>query len=891
LRRVLWGFAIGAAWQQHAGSLPAPATYGYALAAGALVLGAVFRLCRDIPASRATTRWLVIMLLSIEAGSAWATWRAARRMAVELPLAFEGRDLQVEGCVAGLPVATDDGLRFAFEIERGIPDIGGFPRRVQLHLHARTGVTRVRPGESWRFAVRLRRVHRALNFHAPNVEAGMLERGLRATGYVRERPAPSFMTPPALRCTARHGGMRLEALRLAIRERVEAALPVAPHLGVIVALAIGDQSLISDADRRRFVRTGTGHLIAVSGLHVSLVAGALAALVSLAWRRLPGLAGRAPLWWAAPHASAVAGALAALAYAGLAGFGVPALRAFTMLASAAVATIAGRQLAASTVFAWALGVVTLVDPWAALSAGFWLSFGAVAAILFATSGYVDGRGRSEPARSRQSDWPNPPNPSNRSDPPNPPNPPNRSDPADPKDPKDRYDRMDRAAPPAPLRWSALSAALDRLRAAWRIASRTQWAVTIALIPLTLFWFAQIPLVGPLANAVAIPWASLVVTPLTLAGVVMPAPFDVWAWHAAHLALVVMMSLLGWLGEPAWAVLPLRAPTLVALVLATAGAIWWLAPPGWPLRAMAWILWLPLFVPDEQRPEPGEFRLTVFDVGQGGAVLVETHAHRLLFDTGPRYGIDSDAARAIVLPAFAAAGIGRLDRLVISHADADHAGGAKSLVDAIRIDSLRASLARDDPLWRGGKGDTSDTSEKGEKGEKGERADTGIKASDARACRAGESWKWDGIRFAMLWPDAATVGRGQARNAASCVLHVSNGRVAALLPGDIEAAQERALVEAGPAALRADLLLAPHHGSRTSSTEPFLDAVAPREVVFQVGYANRFGHPHPRVAARYAAHGARMHRSDRDGAIRASSRQDRFVIERCRELHRRYWMGR
>jgi competence protein ComEC len=144
---------------------------------------------------------------------------------------------------------------------------------------------------------------------------------------------------------------------------------------------------------------------------------------------------------------------------------------------------------------------------------------------------------------------------------------------------------------------------------------------------------------------------------------------------------------------------------------------------------------------------------------------------------------------------------------------------------------------------------------------------------------------------MLWPDAATVAQGQARNAASCVLHVSNARVAALLPGDIEAAQERALVEAGPAALRADLLLAPHHGSRTSSTEPFLDAVAPREVVFQVGYANRFGHPHPRVAARYAAHGTRIHRSDRDGAIRASSQQDHFVIERCRELHRRYWMGR
>jgi competence protein ComEC len=843
--------------------LPALAIYGYVLAAGALVFGSVFWLIRSVPA-RARVRWLAVLLLSIEAGAAWAAWRATQRMAIELPATVEGRDLHVEGCVVSLPVRTEDGLRFAFEIERGIPgtryardvrdlrgvrdapnvppapertDAPGFPRRVQLHLHPRTGVTHVRPGESWRFTVRLRRVHRALNFHAPNVEAGMLERGLRATGYVRDLPPPRLLPPPALRCTSRHWGIGLEGLRLSIRERIEKALPAAPHLGVIVALAIGDQSLISDVDRRRFVRTGTGHLTAVSGLHVSLVAGALASLASLAWRRLPGLAGRAPLWWAASRVSAVAGALAAFVYTGLAGFGVPALRAFTMLASAAAGMIASRQLAASTAFAWALGVVTLIDPWAALSAGFWLSFGAVGAILFATGGYIDGRGRGAPVES-----------------------------------------------PSPR----LSVWLDGLRSAWRTASRTQWAVTIALVPLTAFWFAQIPLIGPLANAIAIPWASLVVTPLTLVGVVVPAPFDAWAWQAAHLTLTVLMSLIGWLGDPTWTVLPLRAPNLLVLVLATAGAIWWLAPPGWPLRGMAWILWLPLFAPDDTRPEPGEFRLTVFDVGQGGAVLVETHAHRLLFDAGPRYGDASDAGRAIVLPAFAAAGIGRLDRLVVSHADADHAGGAASLAEAIRVDSLRASLARDHPLWRGGADSTGipPTSI----GSVGAHS-AGIDLTDAQSCRTGESWEWDGIRFAMLWPDAGTVAQGKSRNAASCVLHVSNGRVAALLPGDIEAAQERALVEDSRAALRADLLMAPHHGSRTSSSAPFLDAVAPRDVVFQLGYRNRFGHPHPGVVARYAARGTQLHRSDRDGAIRASSRHDRFEIERCRESHRRYWMGR
>jgi competence protein ComEC len=789
--------------------------------------------------------WLAAIALSADAGFAWAAWRAQQRLAFTLPAQFEGRDLRLDGYVAGLPVRTHDGLRFVFELARSIAPADRFPRRFLLHLPARTGVTRVQPGESWRFRVRLRRVHRTVNFHAPNVEASLLERDIRATGTVRGRPEPLRLAayefagisgrednrPPV----ARRVAIGIDALRFAVRERIEAALPGAPHLGIVVALAIGDQSLIADADRRHFTRTGTGHLISVSGLHVSLVAGALASLVSLAWRRMPGLAGRAPLWWATPRVSAMAGALAALAYAGLAGFGVPALRAFTMLVAAAAAMVMGRQLAVSTVLAWALGIVVFVDPWAVLSAGFWLSFGAVSAILFATSGRIDVRARDALSATR---------PAGRS--------------------------------PAYSAWRVAWSSTwgSALHSAWR----TQWAVTIALVPLTLFWFAQIPLVGPLANALAIPWASLVTTPLTLVAIILPAPLDAWTWHLAHATLTVLMRTMGWFGAPAWAVLPLRAPDLPMLLLATAGALWWLMPPGWPLRAMAWLLWLPLLVPGE-RPEAGEFRLTAFDVGQGGAVLIETHAHRLLFDTGPRYGGGSDAGRAILLPALAAAGVGRLDRLVVSHADADHAGGAASLARTIRIDSLRASLADDDPLWHGG--DASPDRDAGS---------SGSDFADARRCRAGESWEWDGIRFAMLWPDASTVAQGKARNAASCVLHVSNGRVAALLPGDIEAAQERTLVEHNAAALRADLLMAPHHGSRTSSSERFLDAVAPRDVVFQAGYRNRFGHPHAVVAARYVARGTRVHRSDRDGAVRASSRRDRFEFERCRESRRRYWMG-
>ncbi len=147
-----------------------------------------------------------------------------------------------------------------------------------------------------------------------------------------------------------------------------------------------------------------------------------------------------------------------------------------------------------------------------------------------------------------------------------------------------------------------------------------------------------------------------------------------------------------------------------------------------------------------------------------------------------------------------------------------------------------------------------------------------------------------MHFTLLWPHAAMLARDEVRNPGNCILHIANTRVAALLPGDIEAPQERALVATHAAALRADLLLVLHHGSRTSSTEGFLDAAAPREEVFQVGYRNRFGHPQAGVLARYRAHGTRIHRADRDGAIRASSTGGGFEVERCRESKRRYWMG-
>jgi competence protein ComEC len=302
--------------------------------------------------------------------------------------------------------------------------------------------------------------------------------------------------------------------------------------------------------------------------------------------------------------------------------------------------------------------------------------------------------------------------------------------------------------------------------------------------------------------------------------------------------------------------------------ALAGAALAVAPLPWRLRALALPLMLPLFVPPIERPAPGAVQLVVADVGQGSAVLVRTRGHALLYDTGARYSPDSDAGSRVLVPLLRALGVARLDRLVLSHRDTDHVGGAAAVLAALPVSELASSLEPSHPFLAG-------------------RAH--------RRCEAGQSWTWDGVRFDMLHPRAEDFARAaEAKpNALSCVLAVTDaaGR-RALLAGDIEAEQEARLVRDESAALRSDWLLVPHHGSRTSSTAAFLDAVAPTAALVQAGYRNRFGHPAVDVSERYRERGIALIRTDRCGAWTGSPGGAGGPGGICqREAARRYWQHR
>lgn len=801
MRLAILAFAAGVLALQLQARLPQRADLSLmALACLALFgLRGLLRTPRGLDAGAALRRFVAVASLlsaSLLAGFVWAAAFAQLRLADELPAASEGADLAVVGVVNGLPQRFENGWRFAFAIESSSRPA---PRQVLLSWYRATResdedmaqLAALHAGERWRFTVRLKRPHGNVNPQGYDYEAWLLENGIRATGAVRNSASP----PVRLASFVWRADTVIERLRERIRQRIEDVLgapaddhaeneDAAPYAGILVALAVGDQRAIPTAYWQNFARSGITHLMSISGLHVTMFAGLALALTNLLWRR----SRRLPLIVPAQKAAALAGILAALLYALLAGFEAPAQRTLYMLAVVGWALISGRNFAASRILALALLLVLLLDPWAVLAAGFWLSFGAVGILFYAVS-------------QERGHW----------------------------------------------------------LAAW---GRAQWAVTIGSIPALLMLFQQFSLVSPLANAVAIPLVSYLITPLTLLGCVPPfAPL----LHLAHGMTAGLMRLIDWLAATPWAVWQQHAPPLWALFAGCLGVAWLLLPRGAPARWLGLALCLPLVLIAPPRPMENSVRITVLDVGQGLAAHVQTARHDLIYDTGPAYALDANSGNRIILPYLRAAGVAALDLLIVSHADKDHSGGAQSLLDGISVARLLDSLP----------------------------AERGLTSHAPRAdCIAGQSWDWDGVHFALLHPPAAQyIERPGKTNDMSCVLKVSAGGQSMLLTSDIEAKSERLLLLNLPAALQADVVTVPHHGSHTSSTAPFIAAVKPKFAVFPVGYRNRFGHPKEDVAARWRESGAVLHRTDLEGALSFTLADSGISWQSARAQRPRYWYGR
>ena len=390
--------------------------------------------------------------------------------------------------------------------------------------------------------------------------------------------------------------------------------------------------------------------------------------------------------------------------------------------------------------------------------------------------------------------------------------------------------------------------------------RVQWAMMIGLIPPLLALFQQVSLVSPIANAFAIPLVEFVVVPLTLLGALLPFH---WILALAHQAMSICMTALEWLNQLPDAVWTQHAPPVWSVALGMAGALWCLLPRGFPARWLGLLLMLPMFLVLPAAPLDDVLRLIIFDVGQGLAVAAQTHNHALLYDTGPDFSGDADSGNRILVPSLRAMGIAQLDGLILTHDDTDHTGGALSVMQAMPIGWLSSSLPAQSPILQ--------------------------QAHNQQRCTDGQNWDWDGVHFELLHPSPESYAQEKIRkNNRGCVLRISTGKQHILLATDIEKDSEQRLLKEHPDKLPAVLLVVPHHGSKTSSVQPFVEAVHPRYAVFTVGYHNRFGHPKDEVVERYRAAGSELLRSDEDGAILVNMDAENFSMERYRKTHARYW---
>jgi len=801
---ALLGAVIGPALQ-----LQQPRLWDWPLYAGMAALAlALISLSRL--RERAGVRAIAVLLAAALLAFGACGLRAVHFSSQALDPQLEGRDITVTGVVAAMPQRNETGLRFRLEVEAATA--AGAPVRLppQLYLGWYGGAVpdadgilelqrqaaELHAGERWQMTVRLKAPHGNSNPHGFDYELWLWEQGLQATGYLRAGPRD---TPPR-----RVGDTWLhpvERARQRVRDAVFEHIADRKTAGLLAALVAGDQNAIDRADWDIFRATGVAHLMSISGLHITMFAWAAALLVGALWRR----SARLCLAWPAPHAALVGGIALAAGYSLFSGWGVPAQRTVWMLATVGLLRLSGRRWPWPQVWLLACAVVLTIDPWALLQAGFWLSFVAVG-VLFASDPGIHGK----------------PDPS-----------------------------LD--DPGATARWRRSAA---RMRANLAAMFREQWVITLALTPLTLLLFGQVSVVGLLANALAIPWVTLVITPLALAGVLVPPLWDAAAWAVQALGVY-----LGWLAALPFATISAPAPPLWAGAAGVLGGVLLVMRLPWHARLLGLPLLLPALLWQAARPAPGQFELLAADIGQGNAVLVRTATHTLVYDSGPRYSPESDAGHRVLVPLLRALDE-RVDMLVLSHRDIDHTGGAAAVLAMQPRAALLSSIEDGHELQA---------------------------LRPSTRCVSGQAWQWDGVGFRVLHPDAGDYEAPAKSNAMSCVLRISNGVRTAILAGDIERPQEDRLVARDASQLRADVLLVPHHGSKTSSSAAFLDAVRPSVSLVQAGYRNRFGHPAQPVLERYRERGLAVFDSPHCGAASWDSAQAQPACQR--EEAPRYWHHR
>ena len=705
-------------------------------------------------------------------GFLWAFVFASTRLLPALDPLLEGEDLHIAGEVVEINKKLSNFSSFVFQTDQSSDSEPAkrLPKKINLSWYY--PAQEVDAGQHCRFQVRLKRHWSFANPGSVDREKLMFLKGIGARGYVR-----------AGQCRGLNPHGMQKSVRLRLIDQFQRQANKYAHSGLMQALSFGVRDDIENSQWEVLRATGTSHLLAISGLHLSAICLVVFLITTSLAKCSATICARIP----AQCVGAVFAMMATVMYAYLAGFSVPTQRALIMVFVALGAILLRKPVVQFSLLATALLAVLLWNPLTVLSASFWMSFSAVLFIFVI------------------------------------------------------------------LKSSLGCSKITKL-------IRIQILLAVALLPVSMWFFSQGSLIAPIVNLLAVPYVSFLLLPVLLLGKLLFL-MGVEASHYMFIATDYLLAGLQWWLQICTEV-PFAAvqfhPTIYGVILFELGLLLLIQPRGIPVRLLSMVFIAALFFMRDDALTEDQLRVTMLDVGQGSAVVVETKNHALVYDTGPKYASGFNTGTAVVLPYLKTRNIKRVDRLVVSHNDNDHAGGAQSLLEAGIVKNLMISNDKHK-----------------------------FSADVVEYCKKGDEWDWDGVNFRILHPPKYWQSSSNNR---SCVVQITHSAGTILLVGDIEETVERRLIAEYGDKLRSLLLLVPHHGSSSSSSRRFLARVRPQTAVFSVGYRNRYGFPHANITARYQSIGAELVDTIREGAVTFifDSRQGMHREVGYRPSSRRYW---
>ncbi|MFV2060672.1 MAG: DNA internalization-related competence protein ComEC/Rec2 [Gammaproteobacteria bacterium] len=736
----------------------------------------------------------ITLAFCFSAGFIWATVVAQNTLQNKIASELEGKDIVVTGIISSLPEQINRRTKFELSVNTVTYNNRNYssPKKITLNWYGKS--PKLIPNDKWQLVVRLKKPNGYQNPGGFDYEAWIFQNGIDAKGYVRKNNLNKLLD-------VNQSSFSFTRMRYSIKQKLEAT--VAPkYRPIILALLIGDKSEINNDQWRVFRKTGTSHLIAISGLHIGLIA----ALVFFISRWLWGYYSIGVEIIPSPKVAAILAIISAVIYSGMAGFSLPTQRALIMLCVIMISILLDVRAQSWKTLAIALLLVLIFSPFAVMNPGFWLSFFAVAVILYFS----------------------------------------------------KSTKFNNKLVSSLYSWGLI-----------------QLVIAIGLLPFVLLFFKESSIISPIANLVIVPVFSFIIVPLVfIAGcLVFIFPFLSKIFFSIVIFILdKVWFFLEYLSELNFASFQINYLTVSAFLLACIGVGLVFLPKKFPTKYLAPVFFIPIFFSKITPPDFGTAKITLLDVGQGLSAVIQTQRHTLVYDTGPRYSESFNTGRTVVIPFLKISGISKVDTIIISHGDNDHIGGLKSIIESIEVDSILTSV-------------TTKVKSRIRKNKK----------ISIENCYNDNQWLWDGIKFQIIHPG---IDSELKNNNASCVLKVSTiaeesdsakQTYSILLTGDIEAEAESEIIDNDTHNIKSNIVIAPHHGSKTSSTEEFVTRINPDYVLYPVGYRNRYQFPTDVVSQRYRSQGVAEYSTSEYGAISFDLNASKLKKpELYRVSQRRFW---